>query len=315
LISDRAFVAKLDLTQSGSRSLLYSTYLGGSGGDEGRGIAVDANGNAYVGGITRALGMWPMISNNELALVYGPDVTVADSEFPDPQGTWALTNAPKKPTIANFIPVSSSELGVSPQGALNDILANTNNMADSEPFLAPKSTTANFKTELARPISAVGFVGHSLDLQVTPPPNSPVFSIGMVFSDTNLVRKPESGDNPDYSSSVSASDDLEVQLSTNASVVFIGSCYVGSYFESLWAIDITTTGKALIVPSNPSQQSVLGHSVFAWSNILHDMLVNGMTVDDAVRQTNGYLHSLKDVNGHAVIEQWQVIGDKSVKIQ
>jgi hypothetical protein len=92
-------------------------------------------------------------------------------------------------------------------------------------------------------------------------------------------------------------------------------CYVGSYFESLWAIDNTTKGKALIVPSNPSQQSVLGHSVFAWSNILRDMLVNGMTADDAVRQTNGYLHSLRDVNGHAITEQWQVIGDKSVKIQ
>jgi hypothetical protein len=50
--NDRAFVAKLDLTQSGSQSLLYSTYLGGTGGDEGFGIAVDANGNAYVVGIT-----------------------------------------------------------------------------------------------------------------------------------------------------------------------------------------------------------------------------------------------------------------------
>jgi Glucodextranase, domain B/Beta-propeller repeat/Bacterial Ig-like domain (group 2) len=48
----RSFVAKLDLTQSGSQSLLYSTYLGGTGGDEGFGIAVDANGNAYVVGIT-----------------------------------------------------------------------------------------------------------------------------------------------------------------------------------------------------------------------------------------------------------------------
>jgi hypothetical protein len=42
-----AFVTKLDATGS---ALLYSTYLGGSGGDFGGGIALDAAGNAYVTG-------------------------------------------------------------------------------------------------------------------------------------------------------------------------------------------------------------------------------------------------------------------------
>ena len=44
-----AFVAKL--TPDGS-SLVYSTYLGGSGGDSGNAIAVDAAGNAYLAGAT-----------------------------------------------------------------------------------------------------------------------------------------------------------------------------------------------------------------------------------------------------------------------
>jgi hypothetical protein len=44
-----AFVSKLNTTGTG---LVYSTYLGGSGGDSGFGIAVDSTGNAYVGGIT-----------------------------------------------------------------------------------------------------------------------------------------------------------------------------------------------------------------------------------------------------------------------
>ena len=43
------FVTKLDATGS---TLLYSTYLGGSGGDRSQGIAVDAAGNAYVTGQT-----------------------------------------------------------------------------------------------------------------------------------------------------------------------------------------------------------------------------------------------------------------------
>jgi hypothetical protein len=43
------FVTKLNATGS---ALAYSTYLGGSGGEQGRGIAVDSSGNAYVTGLT-----------------------------------------------------------------------------------------------------------------------------------------------------------------------------------------------------------------------------------------------------------------------
>lgn len=45
-----AFVSEL----SPSGSLLYSTYLGGSGGDQASGIATDNNGGAYVTGFTRS---------------------------------------------------------------------------------------------------------------------------------------------------------------------------------------------------------------------------------------------------------------------
>ncbi len=48
-----AFVAKLDPDQTGAASLVYATYLGGSGADVGVRIAVDASGNAYVAGIAR----------------------------------------------------------------------------------------------------------------------------------------------------------------------------------------------------------------------------------------------------------------------
>ncbi len=47
--SDNAFVTKVN---AGGTALVYSTYLGGSGGDVGIGIAVDAAGNAYETGDT-----------------------------------------------------------------------------------------------------------------------------------------------------------------------------------------------------------------------------------------------------------------------
>ena len=54
-IPGTAFVAKLDPTQSGkTNSLLYSTYLRGTGGDTGNAIAVDGSGNAYVAGFTNS---------------------------------------------------------------------------------------------------------------------------------------------------------------------------------------------------------------------------------------------------------------------
>ena len=52
---ESAFVTRLDPTKTGSAQLIYSSYLGGGGpsaSDSGNGIAVDANGNAYVTGVT-----------------------------------------------------------------------------------------------------------------------------------------------------------------------------------------------------------------------------------------------------------------------
>jgi hypothetical protein len=46
------FVSKFDTTLSGSASLLYSTYLGGSADNQAASIAIDGSGNAYITGRT-----------------------------------------------------------------------------------------------------------------------------------------------------------------------------------------------------------------------------------------------------------------------
>jgi hypothetical protein len=68
-----SFVAKFNPTGS---ALVYSTYLGGSGGDDGYGIAVDSSGNAYVTGSTASSNFPTM---NPLQPIYdgGGDAFVA----------------------------------------------------------------------------------------------------------------------------------------------------------------------------------------------------------------------------------------------
>lgn len=51
-INGTTFVSKIDPTLVGAASLVYSSYIGGTSGDFGNGIAADASGNAYVTGIT-----------------------------------------------------------------------------------------------------------------------------------------------------------------------------------------------------------------------------------------------------------------------
>jgi hypothetical protein len=47
-----AFVTKIDPTLTGTASLLYSSYVGGTNGDVANAVAADSGGNAYIGGQT-----------------------------------------------------------------------------------------------------------------------------------------------------------------------------------------------------------------------------------------------------------------------
>src|SRR5437867_11791870 len=65
-----SFVSKLNASGTG---LIYSTYLGGSGGDWPSGLAVDANGYAYVVGYT-ASNDFP-VTNNAFQTTLGAGAT------------------------------------------------------------------------------------------------------------------------------------------------------------------------------------------------------------------------------------------------
>ncbi|MEW5794844.1 MAG: SBBP repeat-containing protein [Candidatus Zixiibacteriota bacterium] len=64
---DDAFLARFDSAGSG---LVYSTYLGGSGGDNGECLAIDSRGNVYVAGYTQSVN-FPLLRPYQSTL-YGP---------------------------------------------------------------------------------------------------------------------------------------------------------------------------------------------------------------------------------------------------
>src|SRR5258708_28559513 len=64
---DDAFVAKMN---AAGTALVYSTYLGGSGDDVGRSVAVDSSGNAYVTGGTASTN-FPGASSSPIQSTFG----------------------------------------------------------------------------------------------------------------------------------------------------------------------------------------------------------------------------------------------------
>jgi len=81
--SSNAFLAKLDAAGS---SLVYATYLGGSGIDYGRGVAVDASGDAFITGSTQSTD-FPTMRPLQVGLDGGSDAFLAEI---DPTGASLL---------------------------------------------------------------------------------------------------------------------------------------------------------------------------------------------------------------------------------
>ncbi|HKQ73840.1 MAG TPA: SBBP repeat-containing protein [Blastocatellia bacterium] len=74
--SSDAFITTINTANSGSSGLVYSTYLGGGGADEGMGIAVGGAGNIYVAGQTASFDL-PIANPLQPASSGGLDIFIA----------------------------------------------------------------------------------------------------------------------------------------------------------------------------------------------------------------------------------------------
>ena len=165
------------------------------------------------------------------------------------------------------------------------------------------STLTAFLAQLVNRVQAIGFIGHAnpyagqaIGLCFNPgAPNTPTNCT--VTSAYKLLKPP-----------LGYQYTIVDKFPTNASVVFIAACEVGPVLKSLWGIDESSQGQALIVPTPKSGAAVfLGHAATAWLTIL-DALTKGSNVHDAVDQANTAMKK----QGFA--ERWENIGGNNVTI-
>jgi hypothetical protein len=134
-----AFVMKLDVTGRP----VYSSYLGGSGFDEGRAIAVDASGNAYVTGVT--FSPFPTLNPFQAVFGGGSDAFVAKVDA----GGSALV-------FSTYLGGSGSESG---HGIAVDVSGNA--------YVTGQTSSANFPTANAFQ-SASGGTGDAFVTKLSP---------------------------------------------------------------------------------------------------------------------------------------------------
>jgi Cep192 domain 4/Beta-propeller repeat len=144
-----AFLAKLDASGS---SLTYSTYLGGSGIDYGRGVAVDASGDAFITGSTQSTD-FPTANPLQVGLDGGSDAFLA--EF-DPTGASLL--------YSTYIGGSGAD------EALAIALDSSGN-----PYIAGYTFSSNFPTQSALQSTLAG-TSDAFVTEIDPETSSLVFS-------------------------------------------------------------------------------------------------------------------------------------------
>ena len=108
-----AFFTKLSPSGDGTGDLLYSSYLGDSGYDYGRGIAVDSSGNAYITGYTDSSSFPTTTDCYDSSLGGGYDAFFTKFLFPDmpdhDDGDWMNSGVQQNDATTNAVDIKNSD--------------------------------------------------------------------------------------------------------------------------------------------------------------------------------------------------------------
>ena len=239
-----AFVTKFD---NGGDALTYSTYLGGSGGDVGRGIAVDSSGNAYVTGIT------------------GPNPLTNVENFPTTSGAYQTTYGGGVGGGAGDAFVAKFAFGPVCSVTYNGTFKGNLNVSSGTTCTIGGTITGNVSLNGGNFFASNATIGGNL--QIT----GGTFSIGSTAINGNLqIQNIPAGTAPSQVCGTTVHNNLQFQ--NNGSPVLIGSgtgC-AGNYIGGNLTIQNNTAaasavgntvGNNLTVQSNTAATIVNGNTV------------------------------------------------------
>ena len=237
-----AFVAELNPAASGATSLLYSTYLGGSGNDQGSGIAVDSAGNAYVTGITSSTD-FPTLNAYQGSLAGSQNAFVAELSpaTPNPTPTATTTATP------------TATLTLTPTVTLSSTLTATPSPTTTTTATASATTTAtSTATTTATPIlttTATPTATSTPTLTATPTPTSapagawPMFHHDLIHSGLSQFSTSANTGTLKWKFAAQFSYNL---VDSSPAIGADGTIYIGTTDKNLYAVNPGGTRKWFI---------------------------------------------------------------------
>jgi hypothetical protein len=276
-------------------------------------ISLDASGNATMTGTIAttpspwSLGNWVGVVGDPLmAMFVGPSLNstlLALSDFPMLHGNRQATSAAPKMIMSVFIPVAPGATGDPLFGTTAAAGAHITSALSQSPvdlrlFISTGSdqaTAQKFIDNVASPLDVVAFIGHG-DLR---PNGTGLMSVGLFFTDIEIVLTQFRNNNTQRPVD---------KINTAAKIIFVGSCDTSTEFLSLWDINSTNGGRALVVPDltemarlNPNfteitQQEVdLVQATFVLEQIAIG-LSRGDAIQKAVTDANAFVRTKYDGN-------------------
>lgn len=155
-------------------------------------------------------------------------------------------------------------------------------------FVGSEATLFNFRTSLGDlptvgpaiddpRVELVGVIAHAVE---RPDDHK---SVGLSLYDLDLIKRRNDGFGPQWVGSRGEAVAFRVdKVSTTAKIIFVGSCFVGPDFLSLFNMTENTPDRVMIVPTNPNVTTDLFVSAkYAWPAFVR-ALSQGKSIDQAI---------------------------------
>jgi hypothetical protein len=222
--------------------------------------------------------------------------------------------------VANFETVDPTTPGSAAgfqsryQATNNTNKVSINELTNASFAIYGEANWSNFLDQIYEPVTAVAFIGHSLQAQSGG-------AVGLCFGQQGTYQgyplfscySPTAPS--EYMTPLTNGAYYQVypalSLPTQAKIIFFAACELGTTMENFMGITNSTVGRALLFPSSSTADIPLGMGEYEWLQIVAN-LTSSQNLQQAVANANTATAQIiwKNAQGQQVPAQaWQVIGD------